>query len=98
MADDPGLNVYEIDDGETHWILAATPEEATRGFYETYCSTEAERADFELSEPKLADQDAVKIIRDPGASPEKITLRQAVAEHLAGKYPTVPCVLASSGY
>lgn len=98
MSDAASLNVYEVDDGETHWILAENPEDATECFYATYCSKTQERADFELAEPTVADQDTVTIIRDPGASPEKITLRQAAAEHLAGKYPSVPCVLASTVY
>ena len=95
MTDHAIFHMYEIDDGESHWILAATPEAATECFYETFCADDAERADFELSEPKEINQDAVTICDDESAG-KRITLRQAVIQHLAGKCPDVPCVIASS--
>jgi len=95
MTDVANLHVYEVDDGERHWILAEKPEDATRCFYETYCANEAERADCELSKPQLTDQDKVTITDDEsGGYP--IPLRQVVREHLARPTPSVPVVLAST--
>ena len=92
------LNVYLVDDGERHYVLAASPKDAVKCFYDTYFpDDDEERKWHEPETPAELDQDAVTIMRDPAAGDmTKITLRQAVAEHLAGKYPYVPCVLAAT--